>query len=541
MGSNGIRFSITSLSPPTSRLLPTIFQDRIGISLYDAQYPAACSGIRMPIPDSTIQAVVKALLRFKRTCQDFRVPEQNVHLLATEATRTAPNSASFLQQIKQATGWIVTLLPKEDEGIVGAMGVASSAKSVQGLVMDLGGGSTQMTWLSEIDGVVKIKEGGSASLPYGAAALTRRLNEAQNTSSAAVDALAKEVRSNIAAAWNIIRPDNGSSQQEPSNFDLFLSGGGFRGWGSTLLSMHPVQPYPIPLINGFTVPATAFRDTSAVTAAVSESISSDERIFRVSERRATQIPAVAFLVMQLTIALPKISIVRFAQGGVREGFLFGRLSEDVRGLAPLDVATRQYATKDVDALFGIMNSALPAPSTLRAGVHPPQLIRDLVRPLTSLLYTSLHIPREARTSVALRLTTSGALAGVHGLSHMERASLSLMLCEVYGGLKELPPSDMDFYKRLMGLVDREVGWWGRYVGRVGACVIRNWAAGVVTETRMRFEAIEIGGVVRLRVTGCDKEDEGLLDALERVEKLGKKKNWIGGREGWGLRTEIIIE
>lgn len=43
------------------------------------------------------------------------------------------------QQIKDATGWEVDLLTKEMEGRIGAMGVASSFKQVEGLVMDLGG------------------------------------------------------------------------------------------------------------------------------------------------------------------------------------------------------------------------------------------------------------------------------------------------------------------------------------------------------------------------------------------------------------------
>lgn len=45
----------------------------------------------------------------------------------------------FRQQIKQATGWGVDMLPKEMEGRVGALGVASSFSDVEGLVMDLGG------------------------------------------------------------------------------------------------------------------------------------------------------------------------------------------------------------------------------------------------------------------------------------------------------------------------------------------------------------------------------------------------------------------
>jgi retrograde regulation protein 2 len=67
------------------------------------------------------------------------VPNDKIRVLATEATRTATNSVDFRQQIKTATGWEVDMLPKEVEGRIGALGVASSFSNVEGLVMDLGG------------------------------------------------------------------------------------------------------------------------------------------------------------------------------------------------------------------------------------------------------------------------------------------------------------------------------------------------------------------------------------------------------------------
>ena len=133
--SNGIRFSISDLTPP-ARALPTVFQDRTAISLYDAQYQ---SGDKGPIPQDVINQILAALARFKITCADFGVANDKIRILATEATRTAVNSFDFRQQIKDATGWDVDMLPKEIEGRIGALGVASSFSDVEGLVMDLGG------------------------------------------------------------------------------------------------------------------------------------------------------------------------------------------------------------------------------------------------------------------------------------------------------------------------------------------------------------------------------------------------------------------
>jgi hypothetical protein len=84
--SNGIRFSITDLSIPTTRTMPTIFAERAAISLYDVQHPKA-SLDKIAIPEDTIREVLKCMLRFKGICEMYNVPGENVVIVATEATR----------------------------------------------------------------------------------------------------------------------------------------------------------------------------------------------------------------------------------------------------------------------------------------------------------------------------------------------------------------------------------------------------------------------------------------------------------------------
>lgn len=62
------------------------------------------------------------------------MPEGDVTVLATEATRTAINGEAFMEAIREAVGWEVKLLGKGEEGRVGALGVASSLPVVKGLV-----------------------------------------------------------------------------------------------------------------------------------------------------------------------------------------------------------------------------------------------------------------------------------------------------------------------------------------------------------------------------------------------------------------------
>ncbi|ERF68629.1 hypothetical protein EPUS_07190 [Endocarpon pusillum Z07020] len=495
MGSNGIRFSISDLSPPTARSLPTVFQSRLGVSLYDAQYSNPSNPhLRIPIPQSTIDSVVEALLRFKITCSDFGVPESNIQVLATEATRTAINSVEFRDQIREATGWRVQMLAKEMEGRIGAMGVASSFQGVQGLVMDLGGGSTQLTWLSSHAGTIQTDPQGSISFPYGAAALMRQLSYLKSHDpggSAAHASLASEMQTSFRAAYASLSIPSAlqTSAAQNGGYTLYLSGGGFRGWGYLLMSQAQPNPYPIPLINGFRVSKSDFQSVTRIQEIAAQSSSSssadkhgEESIFRVSKRRAAQVPAVAFLVNVLCLAIPEIAEIRFCQGGVREGVLFQSLDAETRALDPLSAASAKLGSASAGEIADLLADALPlnnnnsssSSSSSNKGNHNRSGKQELE-------HTSLA--KESASLAALYAPLTGVLASAHAVSHPQRAMLALMLCQRWSG--ELAPPHGSLRDRLRQLLGRDEVWWCSYLGSVAALVADVYPAGRVERGRER--------------------------------------------------------
>lgn len=560
------------MSPATARIVPTLHQSRAGISLYDAQYSSA--GERIPIPEEAILAVLRALIGFKRTCQDYGVPDSNVTFIATEATRTAVNSIEFRQRIKEITGWEVTMLPKEEEGRVGAMGVVSSLGEVNGIIMDLGGGSTQLTWIiSHGKTGLRMPEQGAVSMPFGAAALTRGLSEADKKGHGARQQFAEEIRTKIKDAYTSLQvpQELDDLARTEGGFALYLSGGGFRGWGFVLMNQHPVKPYPISVINGFKASRDDFMDTASIQITVTAQKSKKEDIFRVSERRASQVPAVAFLVNALSSALPQIKEVRFCQGGVREGHLFSSLSPEIQGQHPLEVATLPHATASSPLFRKLLSVALlPGPpkyatSAMKTsdptdtapspeGTNGPSYINSAtVTALSNLLtYHSTH-PRDIRAAAALRSTTTGFMASVHGLSHEDRAILALLLCERWGGVKELPKSETRFYESLMALLpDPWTRWWIIYFGRVAALVGSVYPAGVAREEILAFDPrwsqsfyavgkhmLVLGVKLILpqetRLMSGQMHPDAFASEFAALEKVGKRKHWVGGPDGIGHR------
>lgn len=140
IGSNGIRFSISSVAPHHARTMPCVFKDRLNVSLFEVQYENGNCKVtdKTPIPNEVIYEVCKAMKRFQIICSDFGVDGKSVRVVATEATREARNSEYFRKCIYETTGWTVELLSKEDEGKIGSYGVVSSYHGVSGLFMDLG-------------------------------------------------------------------------------------------------------------------------------------------------------------------------------------------------------------------------------------------------------------------------------------------------------------------------------------------------------------------------------------------------------------------
>ncbi|QDS78065.1 hypothetical protein FKW77_003487 [Venturia effusa] len=539
MGSNGIRFSVTDMSPDTARIMPTRYVDRAGISLYDAQWS---TGIQAPIPPEVIADVVRAYQRFKNTCTDLGVPDENVRIIGTEATRLALNSEDFRAQIHNATGWTVEMLPKEEEGRVGAMGVVSSFSHIKGLMMDLGGGSTQITWLEAENGQVRMSDAGSVSMPYGAAALNRRIQEANIAGGHAMKNFEEEVTNNLrdAVAKIEIPAEFLDSGKNPRGLDMHVSGGGFRGWGYVLMCQHPVQPYPCPIINGFEQPAKNFENTSIVMATTAN----QDNIFRVSERRASQVPAVALLVRCLCKALPAITTVKFAQGGVREGALFKDLPPEVKAEHPFVAATKSSAPPSSTQLVSLIQSTTPEDHKGRT--IPEEISPQLLTAVAQSLYCFNHLPKDLQAAVALRSTTTGVLAGTHGANHKERAALAVILCEASGGEGSLAPSDAQFYHLLCELLEPSAAWWCKYYGKVAGVAAQVYPAGVVKDQKVSFTAKwdehetkhdkKHGGLLHVTMD-LGKDDpsilqaEGLQKSIKGLHKLGKKKSWHKGEGG----------
>lgn len=528
MGSNGIRFSISDLSPPRTRLLKCIYRERAGISLFDALNSDSSAPMRFP--PETITLVAETLARYRSIAvDDFAVPLENVILFATEAMRRAANAGDMLDAIRKETGGLeVKVLEPGVEALFGGLGARAAFVGVRGLFLDLGGGSVQMSWMDTLgddgkDGEVGRKgyeiqaaESGQ-SLPFGAARLIRVLDEEVTTKevrTAEVERLGvgmrgafERLRRTFPALAEIVEwirdgnhKDTREEEDQEDGIDVYLCGGGFRGYGSMLMHNDPIQPYPIPAVGGYRVPGTYFSQTKKM---LKYNKTYDGKIFGMSKRRRAQFPAIVAVVDALIETVPKIRSVTFCAGGNREGVLMMMLPRELRESDPLQCLAKSIAlpvsssptdekTDDeiVRVVTNILKNAIPPGTTAKTVLDiglGPLFVRQI--------WQNTGDSADANASAALHETINRE-PSCPGLSHFARAVLGITLCARWG--VGLGPVDRQIFDSLAELVyaqDRDAVFWAMHVGAVAgvlAAVVPSWPR---SAQRLEERAVEVRAVV----------------------------------------------
>ncbi|MFN4153475.1 MAG: Ppx/GppA phosphatase family protein [Paracoccaceae bacterium] len=98
-----------------------------------------------------------------RTVQALRICQKKIErhgvirmrLVATEACRRARNARDFIRQVKRETGLALEIIPPEEEARLAVISCAPlvNERTEQLLVVDIGGGSTELVWI-DLSGVV---------------------------------------------------------------------------------------------------------------------------------------------------------------------------------------------------------------------------------------------------------------------------------------------------------------------------------------------------------------------------------------------------
>ncbi|MGN0851937.1 MAG: hypothetical protein ACI4Q3_01015 [Kiritimatiellia bacterium] len=135
IGSNTIRMNAYSIAAGGRPELVVSRKIMAGIACYISK--------KKVMDESGIGCLCAALADIKSTVD--RLGIGRVAAFATASLRNAGNSAAVLARIAGAVGWRVDVLSGEDEAKLGFAGVRGCIQARRGLLVDIGGGSTEAT------------------------------------------------------------------------------------------------------------------------------------------------------------------------------------------------------------------------------------------------------------------------------------------------------------------------------------------------------------------------------------------------------------
>ena len=276
---------------------------------------------------AAIQRAINAMRMFKELVEDTHVDE--VIAVATSAVRDAVNRDTFLARIRAETGWELRMLSGEEEGYYGALGAVNATCLRSGFVLDLGGGSAQITEVRE--GL----PGRTISLPLGALRLTELFLSPDRISPEQTASLRAFIREQLAEVdWFKARPGD----------TLVAIGGAIRNLGKIdQVRKH----YPLDSIHGYRF---AREDVAALADELWRySLKKRRNVRGLRADRADIMPAAAIAYDELLRHSGFDGLI-ISRPGLREGLFFEHFLSHLP--QPLFPDLRQFSILSLARIFG---------------------------------------------------------------------------------------------------------------------------------------------------------------------------------------------
>ncbi|WMJ87294.1 Ppx/GppA phosphatase family protein [Anaerocolumna sp. MB42-C2] len=96
------------------------------------------------LSNSGVERACEILKEFSDILKNFQVKKENTHIFATASLRNIVNTKEVIGIIKENTGFEVELLSGEEEATLDFIGATKSVSSDNGILVDIGGGSTEL-------------------------------------------------------------------------------------------------------------------------------------------------------------------------------------------------------------------------------------------------------------------------------------------------------------------------------------------------------------------------------------------------------------
>ncbi|MDU9418731.1 exopolyphosphatase [Staphylococcus lloydii] len=164
------RIGLVDIGSNTVRLVIFEFDHRTGLNdILNIKTPARLSqylDADMKMSQDGIDALEETLQSFKKVATRFQVDTLNP--IATAALRQSTNRKDIIKTIESNLDISIQIIPEEDEAYYGYYAITHTTEIQDGISIDIGGGSTEVTLFKDKELVH------SHSFPYGVVTLQRQ-------------------------------------------------------------------------------------------------------------------------------------------------------------------------------------------------------------------------------------------------------------------------------------------------------------------------------------------------------------------------------
>lgn len=265
------------------------------------------------LSEEAMDRALFTLRLFRRFC-DSQVPDL-ILATATSAVREADNGREFLRRVESEVGLKLRLLSGEKEAYYGALGAQNCLVIQDGVILDVGGGSAQ---ISQIVGG-RFRRGCALSL--GAVALTERFVRHDPIDRSELGRIQREIQTEL---QNLEWPRD--------------SRGPLIALGGTVRNLAKIDAkrtgFPLNNINGFTLTRDSLSETIEILR--EQPLAEREKVRGLKKDRADIILPGAMVVLALMDFL-KLGELTVSQYGLREGLFFEHFWSDLKYPVSLDL------------------------------------------------------------------------------------------------------------------------------------------------------------------------------------------------------------
>jgi exopolyphosphatase/guanosine-5'-triphosphate,3'-diphosphate pyrophosphatase len=285
IGSNAARFFLARIAPGRGYRI-----------LREERAQTRLAGGQGRLPREAISRTVQATRRFLTS---LPADGHRVIAVATAAVRDASNAPRLVKALRRSTGIEVEVLSGEAEARLGALAALGSLPVRSGLILDVGGGSAQLT---------RVRRGAIeplASVPLGVVRMTRRFLRHDPPLERETRALRRDVHAQLASALAGI-----------TRVPVVALGGTARALGR--IHVKRTSRRPRRTVHGLRLET---RDVAALRARLASlPLRRRRRVPGLKAKRADVIVAGAVVIEEI-MALVRAPVVTICEHGVRHGVL----------------------------------------------------------------------------------------------------------------------------------------------------------------------------------------------------------------------------